>query len=45
MITHRLSLAEAGLGFRLVADAGEAMKVILYPVAMRGECTLYNVWI
>ena len=31
MITHRLSLDEAGLGFRLVAEAGEALKVILYP--------------
>jgi L-iditol 2-dehydrogenase len=31
MITHRLSLAEASLGFKLVAEAGEAMKVILYP--------------
>ncbi|MCK7469334.1 MAG: hypothetical protein MZU91_15220 [Desulfosudis oleivorans] len=26
MITHRLSLAEAGLGFRLVAEAGEARE-------------------
>jgi L-iditol 2-dehydrogenase len=31
MITHRLSLAEAGLGFRLVAEAKESMKVILEP--------------
>lgn len=31
MITHRLSLDEAALGFRLVAEAGEALKVILYP--------------
>jgi len=31
MITHRLSLAEAGLGFKMVAEAGEAIKVILYP--------------
>ncbi len=31
MITHRLSLDEAGLGFSLVAEAGEALKVILYP--------------
>ncbi len=31
MITHRLRLGEAGLGFSLVAEAGEAMKVILYP--------------
>ncbi len=31
MITHRLSLAEAGLGFRLVAEAGESLKVIIEP--------------
>jgi len=31
MITHRLGLEEAALGFRLVAEAGEALKVILYP--------------
>ena len=31
MITHRLRLDEAGLGFKLVAEAGEALKVILYP--------------
>lgn len=31
MITHRLSLAEAGHGFQLVADAQESMKVILEP--------------
>jgi L-iditol 2-dehydrogenase len=31
LITHRLGLDEAGLGFRLVAEAGESMKVILYP--------------
>lgn len=31
MITHRLSLAEAGLGFRLVAEAQESLKVILEP--------------
>jgi len=29
MITHRLSLAETGLGFRLVADAKESLKVII----------------
>jgi hypothetical protein len=45
MITHRLSLAEAGLGFKLVAEAGEAIKVVLYPFAKKGECTPYNVWI
>ena len=31
MITHRLSLAEAGLGFQLVADAQESIKVIIEP--------------
>lgn len=31
MITHRLSLAETGLGFQLVADAGESIKVIVEP--------------
>lgn len=31
MITHRLSLAEAGLGFKLVASAGESLKVIIEP--------------
>ena len=31
MITHRLSLAETGLGFRLVAEAGESIKVIVEP--------------
>ncbi|MBU0694666.1 MAG: zinc-dependent dehydrogenase [Candidatus Omnitrophica bacterium] len=31
MITHRLSLDEAGLGFRLVAEAGEAIKVVIEP--------------
>ena len=31
MITHRLSLAEAGLGFRLAAEAQESIKVILEP--------------
>jgi L-iditol 2-dehydrogenase len=29
MITHRLSLAETGLGFQLVAEAGESIKVII----------------
>jgi len=29
MITHRLGLSEAAEGFRLVADAGESIKVIL----------------
>ncbi len=31
MITHRLGLAETGLGFRLVADAKESMKVVIEP--------------
>lgn len=31
MITHRLSLAETGLGFKLVAGAKESLKVIIYP--------------
>ena len=31
LITHRLSLEEAGKGFRLVAEAGESMKVIIEP--------------
>jgi len=31
MITHRLGLAETGLGFRLVADAKESLKVIIEP--------------
>jgi L-iditol 2-dehydrogenase len=31
MITHRLSLAETGLGFKLVAEATESIKVIIEP--------------
>ncbi len=31
MITHRLSLAETGRGFQLVADAEESIKVIIEP--------------
>ena len=31
MITHRLSLAETGLGFQLAAAAQESMKVIIEP--------------
>lgn len=31
MITHRLSLKEAGLGFQLVADAKNSIKVIIEP--------------
>jgi L-iditol 2-dehydrogenase len=31
MITHRLSLAETGQGFQLVAEGGESIKVIIEP--------------
>jgi len=31
MITHRLGLAEADLGFKLVAEANESIKVIIEP--------------
>ncbi len=31
MISHRLSLSEAGLGFRLVVEAKESLKVIIEP--------------
>jgi L-iditol 2-dehydrogenase len=31
MITHRLGLSETGLGFRLVAEAGESLKVVVEP--------------
>lgn len=31
MITHRLSLAQIGMGFKLVSEAGESLKVIIYP--------------
>ena len=31
MITHKLSLREAQEGFRLMAEAGESLKVILEP--------------
>ena len=31
MITHRLSLGETGLGFKLVADAKKSLKVIIEP--------------
>ncbi len=31
MITHRFSLEEAGLGFRLVAEARESIKVVINP--------------
>jgi L-iditol 2-dehydrogenase len=31
MITHRLGLAETGLGFKLVAEASDSIKVIIEP--------------
>lgn len=31
MITHRLNLSETSLGFKLVAEAQESIKVIIYP--------------
>jgi L-iditol 2-dehydrogenase len=31
MITHRLPLSRTGEGFRLVAEAGDSLKVIIYP--------------
>ncbi|MFX0161969.1 MAG: hypothetical protein ACFE68_01355 [Candidatus Hodarchaeota archaeon] len=31
MITHRLGLAEAGLGFKLVAKPEDSLKVIIEP--------------
>ena len=31
MITHRLGLAEAGLGFKLTAEAQDSLKVIIQP--------------
>ena len=31
MLTHRLNLSEIGRGFQLVAQAGESIKVIIYP--------------
>ena len=31
MITHKLSLRQAGEGFRLMAEAGESLKVVLEP--------------
>ena len=35
MITHRLGLAEAGLGFKLTAEAGSSLKVIVEPQRYR----------
>ncbi|MCK4765919.1 MAG: alcohol dehydrogenase catalytic domain-containing protein [Candidatus Aminicenantes bacterium] len=37
LITHRLSLDEADLGFKLVAEAKESIKVILYPHMAAGR--------
>jgi L-iditol 2-dehydrogenase len=31
LVTHRLAMKDAGLGFKLVAEAGECIKVILEP--------------
>jgi len=31
MVTHRLGLAETGIGFRLVAEAGDSLKVVVEP--------------
>lgn len=31
MITHRLGLAETGIGFKLVSEASECIKVIIHP--------------
>ena len=31
MITHRLNLSETGLGFKIVAEAQESIKVIIHP--------------
>jgi L-iditol 2-dehydrogenase len=31
MITHRLPLEQAGMGFRLVAEGGDSMKVVIEP--------------
>jgi L-iditol 2-dehydrogenase len=36
MITHRLSLAEAGRGFELVASGQDAIKVIIDPSRTNG---------
>lgn len=33
MITHRMGIGEAGMGFRLVAEANESIKVIIKPHA------------
>lgn len=31
MLTHRLAFKDIGLGFNLVSEAGESLKVIIYP--------------
>jgi L-iditol 2-dehydrogenase len=36
LITHRLTLEEGGLGFRLVAEAKESIKVIVEPQRKAG---------
>lgn len=37
MITHRLSLAETGRGFQLVAEGKESIKVIIEPFPAHGD--------
>ncbi|MFQ5851613.1 MAG: zinc-dependent dehydrogenase [Candidatus Binatia bacterium] len=37
MITHRLGLSEAGLGFQLVAHAQDSVKVIIQPEQLRSK--------
>jgi L-iditol 2-dehydrogenase len=37
MITHRLTLEETGLGFKLVAEAKKSIKVIIEPQETKGE--------
>jgi len=36
MVTHRLGLEETGLGFKLVVEAKESIKVIVYPHKRKG---------
>jgi len=31
MVTHRLPLSQAPLGFKLTSEAGESLKVIIEP--------------
>jgi L-iditol 2-dehydrogenase len=41
MITHRLSLVETGIGFRLVTEAKESIKVIIEPQRSSESITTY----